>query len=81
VASRYTVTAHGLVLGGGVPPGVDDEHDVGGRQVQTEAAGLQADEEEVALAALKSEKVLGRTRTRLHHALRAGLVEILYTSL
>jgi len=45
--------AHGLVFGGGVPPGVDDQHVVCRGQVQAEAAGLQADEEEVVLAALE----------------------------
>ena len=39
-------------------PGVDDQHVVGGGQVQAETAGLQADEEQVALAALEGHHVL-----------------------
>ena len=42
---------HGLVFDGRVPPRVDDDHVVGRGQVQAEAAGLQADQEQVALAA------------------------------
>ena len=57
--------AHGLVFGGGIPPGVDDQHVVGGSQIQAEATGLQADEEEVAHVALKAHHslaALGRRR-------------------
>ncbi len=39
----------GLGLDGGVPPGVEQEDVLGGRQVQAEAAGLQADQEERAV--------------------------------
>ena len=46
--------ARGLVFGGRVPPGVDDQHVVGHLQVQAESAGLQADEVEVALAAVSA---------------------------
>ena len=45
--------AHRLVLGGRVPPRVGDDHVVGRREVETEAAGLQADQEQVALARLE----------------------------
>ena len=36
----------GLGLDGGVPPGVEQVDVVGGRQVEAEAAGLEADEED-----------------------------------
>jgi hypothetical protein len=52
--------AHGLVFGGRVPPGVDDDHVVGRGQVQAEAAGLQADQEQIALAALEGRHALVR---------------------
>ena len=45
--------AGGLVLGGRVPTAVSNDHVVGHRQVQTEAAGLEADRKEVALAGLE----------------------------
>ena len=54
---------HGLVFGGRVPPRVGDDHVVGGGQVQAEAAGLQADQEQVALAGLEggdAARALGR---------------------
>jgi len=43
----------GLVFHRGVPPGVHVDHIVGGGEVQAEAAGAQADQEEFALARLK----------------------------
>ena len=39
----------GLGLDGGVPPGVEQEDVVGGGQVEAEAAGLEADQEELAV--------------------------------
>jgi len=53
---------HGLVFGGRVPPRVGDDHVVGGRQVQTEAAGLEADEEEIGIAALERRHPLAASR-------------------
>ena len=43
----------GLVLHRRVPPGVHVDHVVGGREVQAEAAGLERDQEQVALAILE----------------------------
>lgn len=45
---------HRLVFSGRVPPRVGNHHVIGGGQVETEAAGFEADQEEVALAGLES---------------------------
>ena len=63
--------AHRLILGRGVPPRVGDHHVVGGGQVEPEAAGLEADQEQVALAGLER----GDAARAL--AGRRGAVEIL----
>jgi hypothetical protein len=39
----------GLGLGGRVPPGVEEEDVLGGGKVEAEAAGLEADQEELAV--------------------------------
>ena len=43
----------GLVFDGRVPPRVHVDHVVGGGQVEAQAAGLEADQEEIALAGLE----------------------------
>ena len=42
----------GLLLDGGVPPGVEEEDVVGGGEVEAEAAGFEADEEELAVVVI-----------------------------
>ena len=42
-------TPNGLSLDRWVPPGVEDEYVIGGRQVESRTTGLQADEEHLAL--------------------------------
>jgi hypothetical protein len=43
----------GLILDGGVPPRVEVNDVIGGRQVEPRASGLQGDQEQVAFAALE----------------------------
>ena len=62
----------GLLFGGRVPPRVGNDHVVGDGQVQAEAAGLQADEEEIALAGLEA----GDTRGSLGQRRLAVEVEV-----
>jgi len=43
----------GLGLGGGVPPGIEMNHGVGGGQVESGAAGLQRDQHDLGPALLE----------------------------
>ncbi len=54
-----------LILGRRIPPRIGDHHVIGGGQVEAEAAGLQADQEQVAFSGLErgdTARALGRRR-------------------
>src|SRR4051794_26044716 len=70
-----------LILDGGVPPGIEMDDVVGGRQVDAGAAGLERDQESVALTRLEAVDQRGaltwRCRAIEVKRLEAGLVECL----
>ena len=57
-------TVHRLLLGGGVPPRIHDEHVIRLGQVQTETASLERDEEHRLLAARERLDDLGTVAGR-----------------
>ena len=55
----------GLIFHCWVPPRIEMDHIIGRRQIETDAASFEADEEQIALAGLKSSHTL-RPRLRSH---------------